>query len=152
MEGSSECIEHNLRFVVKDFNAFVERSQLLIQVFQRFVNEAPMAHIGVVMTHNRRLKNVENYKWKGFLLRMKKRLVIYESQIAFQPNHIYFLHNFFLFSNEQLSILKVRKRSLLTVQGVISEAVILRRRSSQRVVSSHKVFFVMHSAFLTIFV
>lgn len=131
MEGSSECIEHNHCFVVKDFNVFVEGSQLFIQVFQRLVNEAPMADIGVVVTHNRRFKDVENYKWKSFLLRMKERLMIYEPQIALQPNHIYFLHRCVLFSKQQLSILKVRKRKALFPKHRLTLQRLNQRKQSQ---------------------
>ena len=43
----------------------------------------------------------------------KERLVIYEPQIALQPNYIYRLHSCLIFVNEQ--VLNAKVRSLITV-------------------------------------
>jgi hypothetical protein len=63
------------------------------------------------MIHNRRLENVDQNNWQIGTLRMKEWLVIYEPQIAFQPNYIYLLHSCSIFINEQ--VLKVKDRSPL---------------------------------------
>ena len=84
------------RQLFEDFNDFRMAHQQLglvcgermVEVGQRLVDEGQMVAAKVRGRHHTRLKGVEQDEWPTRLVGMVERLVVGDSKISFEPNHI----------------------------------------------------------------